>query len=60
MRKRLLELVPEFELIEDEELKEKTIQVWQAAMERGGWAPDDLTQMPFTLLINVRPSPAPH
>ena len=56
MRKRLLELVPEFELIEDEELKEKTIQVWEAAMERGGWTPDDLTQMPFTLLINPCPA----
>ena len=56
MRKRLLELVPEFELIEDEELKEKTIQVWEAAMERGGWAPDDLDKMPFTLLINPCPA----
>ena len=56
MRERLLELVPEFALIEDEDLKEKTIQVWEAAMERGGWTPDDLDQMPFTLLINPCPA----
>ena len=56
MRKRLLELVPEFDLIQDEELKEKTIQVWEAAMQRSGWTPDELTQMPFTLLINPCPA----
>jgi putative nucleotidyltransferase with HDIG domain len=56
MRARLLELVPEFELIQDAELREKTIQVWEAAMERGGWTPDALLQMPFTLLINPCPA----
>ena len=56
MRTRLLELVPEFGLIQDEELREKTIRVWEAAMERSGWTPDDLTQMPFTLLINPCPA----
>ena len=56
MRTRLLELVPEFDLIQDAELRTKTIQVWEAAMERGGWTPDGLTQMPFTLLINPCPA----
>ena len=56
MRERLLELVPEFDLIQDEELREKTIQVWEAALERGGWTPDGLLQMPFTLLINPCPA----
>jgi putative nucleotidyltransferase with HDIG domain len=56
MRKRLLELMPEFSLILDEELREKTIQVWEVAMERSGWTPDGLTQMPFTLLINPCPA----
>jgi putative nucleotidyltransferase with HDIG domain len=56
MRERLLELVPEFDLIQDQDLREKTIQTWEAAMERGGWTPDDLTQMPFTLLINPCPA----
>jgi putative nucleotidyltransferase with HDIG domain len=56
MRERLLELVPEFDLVQDTELKEKTIQVWLAAMERGGWTPDALAQMPFTLLIDPCPA----
>jgi putative nucleotidyltransferase with HDIG domain len=56
MRKRLLELVPEFELIQDQELKEKTIQVWETAMQRSGWTPDALARMPFTLLINPCPA----
>jgi putative nucleotidyltransferase with HDIG domain len=56
MRERLLELVPEFSMIQDEDLKEKTIVVWEAAMERGGWTPDALAQMPFTLLINPCPA----
>jgi putative nucleotidyltransferase with HDIG domain len=55
MRKRLLELIPEFDLIQDKDLKEKTVQVWEAALERGGWTPDELLQMPFTLLINPCP-----
>lgn len=56
MRERLLQLVPEFDLIQDPELREKTIHVWEVAMERGGWTPDTLTQMPFTLLINPCPA----
>jgi putative nucleotidyltransferase with HDIG domain len=56
MRKRLLELMPEFELIQDEELREKTIQVWEVAMERSGWTPDALLKMPFTLLIDPCPA----
>lgn len=56
MREQLLKMVPEFELIQDPELREKTIRVWEVAMERSGWTPDGLTQMPFTLLINPCPA----
>jgi putative nucleotidyltransferase with HDIG domain len=56
MRDRLLELIPEFDLIQDAELREKCLQTWEAAMEEGGWTPDDLTRMPFTLLINPCPA----
>ncbi len=56
MRERLLELMPEFDLIQDADLKEKTLKTWEAAMEEGGWTPDDLAQMPFTLLINPCPA----
>ena len=56
MRDKLLELIPEFDLIQDADLREKTIKTWEAAMEEGGWAPDDLVRMPFTLLINPCPA----
>lgn len=56
MRDRLLQLIPEFDLIEDTELREKTLQVWKAAMDRGGWTPDALAEMPFTLLFNPCPA----
>lgn len=56
MRERLLELMPEFNLIQDADLREKGLKTWEAAMEEGGWTPDDLTHMPFTLLINPCPA----
>jgi putative nucleotidyltransferase with HDIG domain len=51
MRKELLAIMPEFKLIKDPELREKTITAWVNAIEEGGWTIDDLKQMPFTLLI---------
>lgn len=55
MRERLLELIPEFNLLEDAGLREKCLKAWEAALAEGGWTPDALTQMPFTLLINPCP-----
>ncbi|MGD8535758.1 MAG: HD domain-containing protein [Candidatus Aminicenantes bacterium] len=55
MRKELLAVMPEFNLIEDSDLKEKTITVWVEAMKEEGWTVDDLQQMPFTLLIEETP-----
>jgi putative nucleotidyltransferase with HDIG domain len=55
MRKELLAVMPEFKLIKDSELREKTITVWIEAMKEGGWTVDDLQQMPFTLLIEETP-----
>lgn len=51
MRKKLLSLMPEFEFIQDADLKEKTIKVWEEAIAAGGWDIADLLDMPFTLLI---------
>ena len=56
MIERLLELVPEFALIEDGDLRQKCLSTWVAAMEQGGWTPDDLERMPFTLLIDPCPA----
>ncbi len=44
-------ILPELELIEDFELREKTATVWVEAVKRGGWKVEDLTRIPFTLLI---------
>ncbi len=56
MREKLLELVPEFDLIQDGELRDKTIQTWEIALEEGGWTLDELTEIPFTLLIDPCPA----
>ena len=51
MKEKLIELIPEFNLIEDKDLRGKTLQVWEAACIEGGWIPEDLEKIPFTLLI---------
>jgi len=33
----LLEIIPEFNLIKDSDLKKKTIKVWEVALKAGGW-----------------------
>ena len=50
MTAALTELIPEFNEINDEELRHKALAVWHEALETGGWTPDDLARMPFTLL----------
>ncbi|MGQ9626739.1 MAG: HDIG domain-containing metalloprotein [Anaerolineae bacterium] len=56
MREELLGLIPEFNLIEDADLREKCIQTWLVAMEEYGWTPQDLLRLPFTLLIDPCPA----
>jgi putative nucleotidyltransferase with HDIG domain len=56
MRKRLTELIPEFDLLQDTDLKEKVFRVWEKALKIRHMQPDDLLRMPFTLLI--KPCPA--
>jgi len=55
MRNRLLELFPEFELIQDPDLRAKCLDTFELALQEGGWQPDDLLEMPFTLLLNPCP-----
>ncbi len=47
----LNDILPEIELISNEELKEKTIKVIEEALERGKWNIEDFDKIPFTLLI---------
>ena len=52
MKEDLLKFIPEFNLIEDSDLKEKVLKVWDIALTAGGWKVSDLQRMPFTLLID--------
>lgn len=55
MSHKLLSIMPEFELIQDEDLRDRTFRVWQEAMDKSGWSVKDLEEMPFTLLIENTP-----
>lgn len=55
-REALLRAIPEFELIADPELREKTLQTWEFAMQAGQWTLADLAELPFTLLISPCPA----
>jgi len=56
MRKKLLEILPEFNLIGDPILKDKCLKTWEEALHLGKWRPEDLARMPFTLLIDPCPA----
>jgi len=56
MESTLLELLPEFELIADEELRQSAIDTLVDALNLGGWKPEDLEIIPFTLLIDPCPT----
>jgi putative nucleotidyltransferase with HDIG domain len=46
----VLELWPELEWIEDEDLRLATAKVWETALEKSVLSPEDLNRIPFTLL----------
>jgi putative nucleotidyltransferase with HDIG domain len=60
MRERLLKILPEIEWVEDAELREKVVATWLDGLERGGWQPEDVDRMPFTLAKKVSSSFAKH
>ena len=52
----ILELLPEINEIRDPELRNKTAQIWEEAMEAGDWTAEEVNAIPFTLLaedVNV-------
>jgi putative nucleotidyltransferase with HDIG domain len=55
MKERLLKVVPEIDLIKDEALREKVSATFLHALDRGGYCPEDIGAMPFTLLIDPCP-----
>ncbi len=50
MNKDVLELWPELEWIDNNDLREKTGKTWELALERSVLNGDDLNRIPFTLL----------
>jgi hypothetical protein len=50
MREAILELFPEINQIQDPTLRDKVVAVWNESISRGGWTPDELRKIPFTLL----------
>jgi putative nucleotidyltransferase with HDIG domain len=54
MRKHLEELFSvQLEKIADADLRSSVLDVWCAAAEEGGWKPEDLKGIPFTLLTET-------
>ena len=50
-REKLVHILPEFALIANRDLREKTVNVWLEALRRGGWSIEDLSRIPFTLAL---------
>lgn len=51
MKERIKELFPEVNWIKDEKLRENVVNAYVDALKTGGWEPDDMDKIPFTLLI---------
>jgi hypothetical protein len=51
MKETLTDLIPEFNQIRDDTLRRRALAVWEEALEIGGWSLADLTEMPYTLLV---------
>lgn len=56
MEEKLKNLLPELAQIGDGNLRAKVVAVYEAALARGGWLPEDMTRIPFTLLIDPCPA----
>lgn len=51
MRDKIVEAIPEFDLIKDADLREKTIRVWEDAITEGGWTLEKIEKMPFSIHV---------
>lgn len=52
MREKIKKIWPEIELIKDEDIKENTYKCWEYAIENSPLNPEDLEEIPFSLLID--------
>ena len=51
-RQQVLELLPEINEIQDEQLKDKVIACWEEAIAYRKWTNEELNSIPFTLLAD--------
>lgn len=51
MREHIQKLWPEIQWIKDSHIREAVTNTWIAALERSPLEPDDLNQIPFTLMV---------
>ena len=50
MRDRIKALFPELGEISSDDLREKVVSVWEESITKGSWQPEELLEIPFTLL----------
>ena len=51
MKERIAQLLPEIAWIGDPTLRDQVVASYEDALKTGGWEPDDMAKIPFTLLI---------
>ncbi|MDR1650712.1 MAG: HD domain-containing protein [Synergistaceae bacterium] len=51
MREKIRKMLPEIEWIKDDDLRDKVLASYEDALKTGGWEPEDMERIPFTLLI---------
>lgn len=56
MYEKLISLMPEIKSINDEPLRQAVVATFAQALETGGWQPEDMDVIPFTLLIPECPA----
>jgi putative nucleotidyltransferase with HDIG domain len=56
MEDKIKELLPELADIGETALRDKVVAVYKAALERGGWRPEDMARLPSTLLMDPAPA----
>jgi putative nucleotidyltransferase with HDIG domain len=56
MRKKVMEIWPEIDWIQDAQLREAVLLTWVKAFENSPLEPEDLLEIPFTLLVKDCPA----
>ena len=51
MKEKIRKLLPEIDWVNCKELQEKIVACYEDALNTGGWEPEDMERIPFTLLI---------